>query len=263
MVLSTNSRRGSLIYPFSPFVVKICTAPVGHGIHLHLLKTIFGRISGKAPASITAGRRRARRPEIKKRRTARSVAAMRRDSRYPRTDCGATKVRAKTFYAEKEKVNVVDKLRKKIMKKGGLFVIPLQSNVTGSRYSYTWMSLVHENGWHVLLDATALGVKEIMLSFLQHPHSETGIHAVKIYGPKVMFDRGLTVAFNVFDWKEERIDPTLVQKLTNRNNISLCIRCLQDIWFSVKHKEMKEKDEFQPGIDVIATIGFLTSFEDI
>ncbi|MBA0634110.1 hypothetical protein Godav_025201, partial [Gossypium davidsonii] len=42
------------------------------------------------------------------------------------------------------------------MKKGGLFVIPLQSNVTGSRYSYTWMSLVQENRWHVLLDATAL-----------------------------------------------------------------------------------------------------------
>ncbi|TYH98274.1 hypothetical protein E1A91_A12G286200v1 [Gossypium mustelinum] len=71
---------------------------------------------------------------------------------------------------------------------------------------------------------------------LQHPHSETRIHAVKIYGPKVMFDRGPTVAFNVFDWKGERIDPALVQKLTNRNNISLCIGCLQHIWFSVKHK---------------------------
>ncbi|KAA3477417.1 molybdenum cofactor sulfurase-like [Gossypium australe] len=34
------------------------------------------------------------------------------------------------------------------MIKGGLFVIPLQSNVTGSRYSYTLMSLVQENGWH-------------------------------------------------------------------------------------------------------------------
>ncbi|PPD97709.1 hypothetical protein GOBAR_DD05312 [Gossypium barbadense] len=42
-----------------------------------------------------------------------------------------------------------------------LFVIPLQSNVTRSRYSYTWMSLVQENGWHVLLDAIALGAKEM------------------------------------------------------------------------------------------------------
>ncbi|MBA0576147.1 hypothetical protein Golob_028120, partial [Gossypium lobatum] len=42
---------------------------------------------------------------------------------------------------------------------------------------------------------------------LQHPHSETKISTVKIYGPRVMFDRGPVVAFNVFDWKEERIDP--------------------------------------------------------
>ncbi|KAG8477984.1 hypothetical protein CXB51_027398 [Gossypium anomalum] len=200
-----------------------------------------------------------------------------------------------------------EKLWKKLMKKGGFFVIPLQSNVTGSRYSYAWMSLIQENGWHILLDATTLGAKEMetlrlslksiglsilkgsttnvgivslvppskleapkgkaplheieeiidsrtsntlqckaldhadslgllvnALISLQHPHSETAIHAFKIYGPKVMFDRE----------KGERIGPALVQKLTNRNNISLCIECLQRIWFSVKHKEMKEKDEF-------------------
>ncbi|MBA0609607.1 hypothetical protein Godav_021628, partial [Gossypium davidsonii] len=99
---------------------------------------------------------------------------------------------------------------------------------------------------------------------LQHPHSETGIPAVKIYGPKVMFDRGPAVAFNVFDWKGERIDPALVQKLADRNNISLSIGCLQHIWFSDKHEEMKEKDKFQPGIDVVtAAIGYLTNFEDI
>ncbi|MBA0783536.1 hypothetical protein Gotri_001235, partial [Gossypium trilobum] len=197
-----------------------------------------------------------------------------------------------------------EKLRKK-MKKKGLFIIPLQSKVIGSRYSSTWMSLSQENGWHVLLDATALGfcylfikksiassvlkgsttnvgivslvpplkleapngkaplydIKEIIdsrtnntlqckaldhadslglvlissrtrsliywlvnaLTSLQHPHSETEISTVKIYGPKVMFDRGPVVAFNVFDWKGERIDPTLVQKLSYRNNISLCI----------------------------------------
>ncbi|MFQ6661917.1 hypothetical protein Gotur_029921, partial [Gossypium turneri] len=204
-----------------------------------------------------------------------------------------------------------EKLRKKIIKKRGLFVIPLQSKVTGSRYSYTWLSLAQENGWHVLLDATALGAKEMetlglslfdpdflicsttnvgivslvpplkleapngkaplheieeiidsrtsntlqckaldhadslglvlissrtrslinwlvnALMSLQHPHSETGIPAVKIYGPKVMFDRGPAVAFNVFDWKGERIDPALVQKLADRNNISLSIGCLQ------------------------------------
>ncbi|MBA0702633.1 hypothetical protein Goari_022728 [Gossypium aridum] len=64
------------------------------------------------------------------------------------------------------------------------------------------------------------------LMSLQHPYSKIGIPVVKIYGPKVMFDQGPVVALNVFDWKGETIDLALVQKLTNRNNISLCIGCL-------------------------------------
>ncbi|KAE8732421.1 hypothetical protein F3Y22_tig00002193pilonHSYRG00203 [Hibiscus syriacus] len=81
-----------------------------------------------------------------------------------------------------------------------------------------------------------------------------GVAAVKICGPKIMFDRGPAVAFNVFDWKGERIDPTLVQKLADRNNISLSIAHLQHIWFSDKHEEMKEKDKLQV---VTAAVGFL------
>ncbi|KAL4279874.1 hypothetical protein GQ457_03G020130 [Hibiscus cannabinus] len=314
-----------------------------------------------------------------------------------------------------------EKLRKKIVSKSkrrGLFVIPLQSRVTGSRYSYTWLSLARENGWHVLLDASALGAKEmetlglslfhpdfLICSFfkvfgeipsgfcclfikksaaasvlkdsgtgsgtgvgivnivpvskptpipatgsqqkedpiasrgsfsgplsisiqhssqgtkaksfseieeaatiesgitnapqniecraldhadslglllvstrtrslinwlvnalmsLRHPHSENGIAAVRIYGPKIMFDRGSAVAFNVFDWKGERIDPALVQKLADRNNISLSIGCLQHILFADKHEGVKEKEKLQGGISVVtASLGFLTSFEDI
>ncbi|XP_021292594.1 molybdenum cofactor sulfurase-like [Herrania umbratica] len=358
-----------------------------------------------------------------------------------------------------------EKLRKKIMnkskhKKKGLFVFPLQSRVTGTRYSYLWMSLAQENGWHVLLDASALGAKDmetlglslfnpdfLICSFfkvfeenpsgfccllirkssasvlkdtttatsigilnlvptseptripessaissietrkkskefpaqgsfsgpisiqqrrdettldlhkteginrkqrtvsfseieevietsfesassiinntpqsknpkiecrsldhadslglilissrtrnlinwlvnalmsLQHPHSENGIPAVRIYGPKIMFDRGPALAFNVFDWKGEKIDPVLVQKLADRNNISLSIGFLQHIWFSDKHEEEKEKqletrtseaegplsskkrDKFHSGISVVtAALGFLTNFEDI
>ncbi|MBA0730036.1 hypothetical protein Golax_020430 [Gossypium laxum] len=41
-----------------------------------------------------------------------------------------------------------ENLRKKIMNKR-------------SRYSYLWMSLAQENGWHVLLDASALGAKDM------------------------------------------------------------------------------------------------------
>ncbi|MBA0755726.1 hypothetical protein Gogos_020433, partial [Gossypium gossypioides] len=39
-VLSTSRRHGSLIYPFSPFVVKICTALVGDSVHLPLSKAV-------------------------------------------------------------------------------------------------------------------------------------------------------------------------------------------------------------------------------
>eukprot|EP01018_Ginkgo_biloba_P025937 Gb_02844 [translate_table: standard] len=43
----------------------------------------------------------------------------------------------------------------------GLFVFPVQSRVTGAKYSYQWMSLAQQNGWHVLLDAGALGPKDM------------------------------------------------------------------------------------------------------
>nr|CAD1821568.1 unnamed protein product [Ananas comosus var. bracteatus] len=58
-------------------------------------------------------------------------------------------------------------LRKDLMKKGrkkkhrGLFVFPLQSRMTGTRYPYLWMSLAKENGWHIALDACALGPKDL------------------------------------------------------------------------------------------------------
>ncbi|KAF8086793.1 hypothetical protein N665_0612s0014 [Sinapis alba] len=45
--------------------------------------------------------------------------------------------------------------------KRGLFVFPLQSLVTGASYSYSWMSLAQENQWHVLLDTSALGSKDM------------------------------------------------------------------------------------------------------
>jgi len=43
----------------------------------------------------------------------------------------------------------------------GLFVFPVQSRVTGAKYSYQWMSMAQQNGWHVLLDAGALGPKDM------------------------------------------------------------------------------------------------------
>uniref|UniRef100_A0A5B7BRV2 Molybdenum cofactor sulfurase n=1 Tax=Davidia involucrata TaxID=16924 RepID=A0A5B7BRV2_DAVIN len=301
------------------------------------------------------------------------------------------------------------KLRKMVVskRKRGLFVFPLQSRMTGARYSYLWMSLAQENGWHVLLDACALGAKDmetlglslfrpdfLVCSFfkvfgdnpsgfgclfvrkssasvfdhstiatslgvvslvpprtpseessitdqsrikvseiveldqstigesseikfrgldhadslglilissrarylvnwlvnalmsLRHPHSENGLPLVRIYGPKIKFDRGPSVAFNVFDWKGEKIDPTLVQKLADRNNISLSCGFLHRIWFSDRYEEERERiletrsstteeegtvgiiskkrENLNSGISVVtASQGFLTNFDDM
>lgn len=118
---------------------------------------------------------------------------------------------------------------------------------------------------------------------LKHPYSEKGIPLTKIYGPKIKFDRGPALAFNVFDWKGEKVEPSLVQKLADRSNISLSYGYLQNIWFSDRYEEEKKivleikrhEDEVvggvskmirgkgNPGVTVVtATFGFLTNFED-
>ncbi|KAG2677421.1 hypothetical protein I3760_12G096900 [Carya illinoinensis] len=121
------------------------------------------------------------------------------------------------------------------------------------------------------------------LMSLQHPHSENGHPLVRIYGPKVSFNRGPAVAFNLFDWKGEQIDPTLVQKLADRNNISLSYGFLQQVWLSDKHEEERAKalqtrriepegrvlnkkpDKYHPQTVpvVTAALGLFTNFEDI
>lgn len=285
------------------------------------------------------------------------------------------------------------KKKKKSIEKG-LFVFPIQSRVTGARYSYQWMNLAQENGWHVCLDATGLGPKDMdtlgltlirpdfiistfysvfgddpsgfaclfvkksiisiltqpdissapgitslkyfvhtsgfeprnfrgaksddpndeiecrgldhadslglvrigtrtrclinwltnAMGTLSHPNSEKGVQLVTIYGPRVGFDRGPALAFNVFDWKGEKINPWLVQKLADRNNISLGCGFIQHIGFSERYREEEgrvwalekgseekerkgkakkgERNESRIGV-VIASIGFLTNFEDV
>ncbi|KAJ9147839.1 hypothetical protein P3X46_029956 [Hevea brasiliensis] len=118
------------------------------------------------------------------------------------------------------------------------------------------------------------------LMSLQHPHSENGQPPISIYGPKIKFDRGPAVAFNVFDWKGEKIDPALVQKLADRNNISLSYGFLHNIWLPDKHEEEswtldkrksgggsilnEKRDKPHSGISVVtAALGFLTNFEDV
>lgn len=278
---------------------------------------------------------------------------------------------------------MVERKRKK-KKTRGLFVFPLESKTTGASYSYQWMSMAQENGWHVLLDACALGPKDMdsfglslirpdflicsfykvfgenptgfaclfvkksivsimddstcvgianlvpensslfqmdegkspepskqivisgeknveyrgldhvdslglmlistrtrclinwlinALTKLEHPNTETKTPLVQIYGPKVRFDRGPALAFNVYDWKGEKVEPALVQKLSDRNNISLSHGFLHHIWFGDKYAEEKERVmsggsvKKSKGVQeiavVTAAITFLANFEDV
>ncbi|XP_004234465.1 uncharacterized protein [Solanum lycopersicum] len=305
-------------------------------------------------------------------------------------------------------------IRKKKQKKSrGLFVFPLQSRVSGGSYSYQWMSLAQENGWHVLLDACALGPKDmdsfglslihpdfLICSFykvfgenptgfgcllvkksvvsmlegsvstgivslvpptqvldssgsgdktnfvtkldelhicrsnsaekdkikeesdesisrlgkveekgiecrcldhvdslgliqignrrrylvnwlisallkLEHPNRLDHFPLVKIYGPKIKFDRGTAMAFNLFDWKGERVEPILIQKLADRNNISLSHGFLSHLWFPDKYEQEKqrtlqgkkcdaENKRCEFGISVVTVaLNFLANFEDV
>ncbi|XP_062097294.1 uncharacterized protein LOC133803315 [Humulus lupulus] len=56
---------------------------------------------------------------------------------------------------------ITNKKRRKKDSATGLFVFPVQSRVTGAKYSYQWMALAQQNNWHVLLDAGSLGPKDM------------------------------------------------------------------------------------------------------
>lgn len=136
------------------------------------------------------------------------------------------------------------------------------------------------------------------LTKLRHPNSENGHPLVRTYGPRIKFERGASIAFNVFDWKGEKVEPALVQKLADRCNISLSCGFLHNIWFSDEYEgerdavlekrnltsvtatsaaassastsvfassghNKRKDDHIDLGIAVVnASLGFLTSFED-
>uniref|UniRef100_A0A0E0IFD2 Aminotransferase class V domain-containing protein n=1 Tax=Oryza nivara TaxID=4536 RepID=A0A0E0IFD2_ORYNI len=116
----------------------------------------------------------------------------------------------------------------------------------------------------------------VAMQKLRHPQSEQGKALVRVYGPRVKFERGPSLAFNVFDWKGEKVAPPLVQKLADRHNISLTCGFLRHICFSDKYDADraavlehidgggKRKDAAgEMGIYVVnASLGFLTNFDD-
>ncbi|KAG4950129.1 hypothetical protein JHK85_043995 [Glycine max] len=94
--------------------------------------------------------------------------------------------------------------------------------------------------------------------------------------------RGPALAFNVFDWKGEKVEPVLVQKLADRNNISLSYGFLHHVWFADKYAEdkgkvlqtkegrvqgvttNKKKDRDELGVTMVtAALSFLANFEDV
>ena len=144
------------------------------------------------------------------------------------------------------------------------------------------LDLVDSLGLILITNRARYLVNWLVSSFMKlgHPNTE-GKPLVKIYGPKIKFDRGPALAFNVFDWKGEKVEPVLVQKLADRSNISLSYGFLKNIWFSDKDREEKErvlekresgsekmvknkrKDKTDQGITVVtAALGFLTNFQD-
>lgn len=241
----------------------------------------------------------------------------------------------------------------------GLFIFPPQSQITGTRYAYQWLSVARTNGWHVVLDASASAAKDmeslglslikpefIVCSFYnvfgddpsgfaaifikrsivsildtskfvivqsQKPENNLEIvcrcldHAdsmglflisirlrcladwlvhelmklryskndyqrylVRVYGPQTKLDRGSSIAMNLFDWKGEKIEPELVQKIADRSNISVNCGVLKNIWFSHKYKDDKSLlfdkglHENDIGISVVnVSLNFLNDFEDV
>ncbi|CAE6181695.1 unnamed protein product [Arabidopsis arenosa] len=297
-----------------------------------------------------------------------------------------------------------EKLKRRITRskrrgsKRGLFVFPLQSLVTGAAYSYSWMSLAHENNWHVLLDTSALGSKDMetlglslfqpdflicsftevlgqddpsgfgclfikkssstalseeptnpanlmavkaepswkwkteypeqndeitpvdhedhkvastsgseiveiessseqdkaMIEFrgldhadslglilisrrsksltlwllralrtLQHPgYHQTEMPLVKIYGPKTKPSRGPSISFNIFDWQGEKVDPLMVERLAERENIGLRCAYLHKIRIGNKRRS-EEAMSLRLSVVSVRLGGFMTNFEDV
>ncbi|THU65249.1 hypothetical protein C4D60_Mb05t01660 [Musa balbisiana] len=65
------------------------------------------------------------------------------------------------LYSTELRKQISGKRRRKKDLAAGLFVFPVQSRVTGAKYSYQWMALAQQNNWHVLLDAGSLGPKDM------------------------------------------------------------------------------------------------------
>ncbi|KAL0915868.1 hypothetical protein M5K25_013329 [Dendrobium thyrsiflorum] len=110
-----------------------------------------------------------------------------------------------------------------------------------------------------------------------------GMPLVRIYGPKIKYERGAAVAFNVMHRDGAMIHPETVQKLAERNGISLGIGFLSHIRLMDSQKTLHGAVELKDpslcrqistgprdsknatiSIEVVtASLGFLTNFVDV
>ncbi|GLJ29376.1 hypothetical protein SUGI_0579260 [Cryptomeria japonica] len=118
---------------------------------------------------------------------------------------------------------------------------------------------------------------------LRFPVANGRIPLVHIYGPKIKYDRGAALAFNLYDVNGTLINPELVQKLAEKNDISLGLGFLSHLRFSQNYTDLKDasyssndslckpivngrydsKNVFVRVEVVTASLGFLSNFEDV
>ncbi|RWR74195.1 hypothetical protein CKAN_00251400 [Cinnamomum micranthum f. kanehirae] len=110
-----------------------------------------------------------------------------------------------------------------------------------------------------------------------------GAPLVHIYGPKIKYERGAAVAFNVKNSGGEVINPEMVQKLAEKNGLSLGVGFLSHIRIMDNQKQLhgaldaddtllcrpisngrRDSKSSVVRVEVVtASLGFLTNFEDV
>jgi hypothetical protein len=107
-----------------------------------------------------------------------------------------------------------------------------------------------------------------------------GVPLVHIYGPKIKYERGAAVAFNVKQNDGTFVNAEVVQKIAEKNGISVGIGFLSHIKVDMKQKQLNgtldipEASFYKNGrrdnkkvtirVEVVtASLGFLTNFEDV
>ncbi|KAL1188897.1 Molybdenum cofactor sulfurase [Cardamine amara subsp. amara] len=122
----------------------------------------------------------------------------------------------------------------------------------------------------------------LVISLLQLQVPESGgrnMNLVQIYGPKIKYERGAAVAFNVRDKSKGFVSPEIVQRLGEREGISLGIGILSHIRIvddkPRNHRARSKEDsalhlQNEAGKNgfirfevVTASLSFLTNFEDV